>query len=161
MRKLPMLITAGLLSATLATASMAGPRGGCNQGADRSQAQDRLMSQLDLSAEQQSAIDALRNQQREQKKAQRDARKQRPQIRATPDQADYEQQVQAYAKQKAAAVEAKILQKAKMKADIYALLTPQQQSKLLELRREMKEKRSEDMREMRREKREARELEAS
>lgn len=157
MKKLPMLIGAGLLSATLATATLAGPKGDCRHGGERWHQGEKILNQLNLSAEQKTAIESLRAQHRDQKKAQREMRKSQAMFPPTPDQADYDTQVQAYAQQKADAMEAKIIEKARMKAEIYALLTPEQQSKMLELRSEMKEKRREKMREYRQERREARE----
>ncbi len=143
MKKLTHLVTAGLLSALIAGASFAGPARDCHQGKHHGGHKDRLIQQLDLSAEQKTAIAELRAAQREQRKSQRQLNKSNNWLAVTPDQANYEEQVQAYAKQKAAAVEAKILAESKMRAEVYALLTPEQQTQLAQLKEERQEQRAE------------------
>lgn len=142
MKKLPVLVTAGILSAIIAGASFAGQgKGGYDRDGHRGH-KDRALEQLNLSDEQKTSIAELKATQREAYKAQRQTDQTQEGVSATPDQADYEEQVQAYAQKKAAAMEARIIQKFKMKAEIYALLTPEQQSQLVEIRQEMKEKRA-------------------
>lgn len=57
-----------------------------------------------------------------------------------PTDPNYKQKVNAMAKRLAAKLKAKIMLQAKVRAQIFAVLTPEQQAKLVSLRKEMREK---------------------
>lgn len=97
---------------------------------------------LDLTDEQKAAVDEIyyaAKEQRKESRADRAADRQ-AMMDLNPGDADYQTQVAALAKQKAAQVEQKILSRAAMQAQVYEILTPEQREKLMQLKAEAKER---------------------
>lgn len=97
---------------------------------------------LDLSDEQKQSVKDIIGNRKGHHKHQKHARRQAFQklMALDPGAPDYNEKVAEIAKETAAKAEARILEAASRQAQIYAILSPNQQEKLLELKMEMRQK---------------------
>lgn len=101
-----------------------------------------LERHLDLSEEQKASIQQIRDEYRAQMKNQKDGHGPRHGgfMELDPEDPNYQEQVQALARERADAVEQKILLNAEKHAKIYAVLTEEQREELKALHEKRKEK---------------------
>lgn len=144
MRKSLFLGLALASAMTLGTAAFAagqdgGPRGGHHGGHGFGMA----MQKLNLTEAQKTSIHNLVKTSFSQNKPQRDAlRQQRQAFEAmTPDQVGYQAAAAQLAQAEAAATQNRVQQQAQLKAQIYALLTPQQKAQWATLKQEREQRR--------------------
>lgn len=148
-------LTLGLiLSSALALTSVAmaagpdGHQGGREQGRSghghqRGHGRDMAFSKLDLTDAQRASIKQIRSSNRAQHKGQRIAlRQQREAFRSmTPDQVGYQAAAARLAQAEGNATQARVQQRANVRAQIYAVLTPAQKAKLATMRSERQARR--------------------
>ncbi len=98
--------------------------------------QMRMLAKLNLSDAQEASIKELVSAARERNKASREAlRKQRRAFESmTPDQAGYEAAATSLAQAEGQAAQARVQQQAKLRAQIHAMLTPEQQAQAATLK---------------------------
>ncbi|OIO70291.1 MAG: hypothetical protein AUJ58_03430 [Zetaproteobacteria bacterium CG1_02_55_237] len=142
------LIAAGLLIATsLAVPAFACPAGGqCNGQAGAQgmqQGMQRMTTDLNLSAEQQEQVKKIHNDSRETMKAMRDAMlaNRDAMQKLDPAAKDYTARADKLAEEKGTLVEAMMKENARVRAEMSAVLTPEQRAKAAQLRKERKAKR--------------------
>jgi len=95
---------------------------------------------LDLSEEQKTAIKELQGNHHADVIAQQENDPVRHLLALTPDQANYHIQVEELAKEKADRIEFMIISKARLRAEIFAILTPEQQNIMSDLHKDMRYK---------------------
>lgn len=140
----------GLCAIALTTNAFAyGPGDRCNEGGRERGAMREMMftEVLQLSDAQRQAIDAIRQDFREEKrtnfgkgKGKGKGQNQRW-VDLDPGAADYQAQVEQLAEAKSERMKEAMLQRAQMHADIYAILTPEQREKFVEVKQQMRDKR--------------------
>lgn len=141
-RSIIAILAASTLS--LAAAAYAGGHGhhGKHGGFGGGMHRFMLEQQLDLTSEQEAAIDEIYSAAKEQRK---ETSADRSDVRQammdlSPADPDYQTKVNELAKQMAAQVEQKILSHAAAQAQVYELLTPEQREELAELKEKLKER---------------------
>ncbi len=142
--KKPLLIATMLLGLS-GIAFAGGPHGDCMKGEGfhhkHHRGEKMLERKLDLTEEQQASIDQIRDQYREQM---RDVRGDGPRygefMDLDPNDPNYQEQVRAFAEERAEEVEQRILLNAEKHAKIHAVLTEEQREKLKELHEKRKQK---------------------
>lgn len=141
-RSIIAILAASTLS--LAAAAYAGGHGhhGKHGGFGGGMHRFMLEQQLDLTSEQEAAIDEIYSAAKEQRK---ETSADRSDVRQammdlSPADPDYQTKVNELAKQMAAQVEQKILSHASAQAQVYELLTPEQREELAELKEKLKER---------------------
>lgn len=143
-------LTLGLiLSSALALTSVAmaagpdGHQGGREQGRSghghhRGHGHDMAFKKLDLTDAQRASIKQIVSNSRTQNKGQREAlRQQREAFRSmTPDQVGYQAAAARLAQAEGSAMQVRVQQKANVRAQVYAVLTPAQKAKMATMRAE-------------------------
>ncbi len=141
MQKLSLVIITATLLGVAGASYAFGPGPGCHGMSPHAEMKDFMFANLlELSDEQQASIDALRKNHRAQMQAQFAGSRPEHLFDLRPDQSDYRDQVRVIAQQKAQRVEQMIIARAQLQGEIYALLTPQQQDKLEQMRAEIRQK---------------------
>lgn len=144
MRKSLFLGLALASAMTLGTAAFAaGQEGGPHFGGHRGHGMDMAMQKLNLTDAQRASIRDLVKNSFAQNKTQRDALRQQRQAfeSMTPDQVGYQAAAARLAQAEAAATQTRVQQHAQLKAQIYALLTPQQKAQWATLKQEREQRR--------------------
>lgn len=140
-------LATGLCAIALTSNAFAyGPGDRCKEGGrERGAMREYMFTEiLQLSETQRQAIDAIRQDFREEKRANFSKGKGKGQnsewMDLDPGAADYQAQVAQLAEAKSERMKAAMLQRAQMHADIYEILTPEQREKFVEVKQQMREK---------------------
>ena len=141
---LGLILGSTLALATLAVAAPAGPGDGMHQGQhSHGHGHEMGFSKLDLSDTQRASIKQIMQTSHAQNKTQREAlRQQRSAFESmTPDQVGYQATVARLAQTEGDATRVRVQQKATVRAQIYALLTPAQKAKMATMKTEQQARR--------------------
>ncbi len=138
-------LTAALGTLTLAVASFTwamGPGGGCDFDKMRRHGEFMMSELLDLSDEQRSEIKSIRESHGFNKKQMRKGHKgmMKDVMSLDPTAADYDAQVDALIEKAQLKISERIKEGAKMHAEVYAVLTPEQQDKFVSFKGKMRDR---------------------
>jgi protein CpxP len=143
---LGLILGSTLALATLAVAAPAGPSGDTHHGRhSHGHDHDMGLRKLDLTDAQRASIKQVMHTSIAQNKTQRDAlRQQRDAFQSmTPDQVGYQAAAARLAQVEGDATRARVQQKATIRAQIYAMLTPAQKAKMATMQTEKQARRQE------------------